>query len=123
MLKKIHSFSIDAAMALLMYYGLYLGNEYAINIFWPTLWVLVFLSFVVWVIFSNKETKVMIKEKRVPKKQWENKYSLLYDTAFSIGLAALGFAWSAAIWWAVQWLARACVEALDQEVREEANSC
>ena len=122
MLKKIQSFSIDAVMVLLMYYGLYLGNEYAINIFWPVLWVFVFLAVLVMVVFSNEETKAKIKEKRVPRESWENKYSLLYDTAFSIGLAALGFAWSAAVWWVVQWLARACVESLDEEVRGDINS-
>ena len=120
MLKKIQSFTIDAVMMVLMYNGLYLGNEYATNVFLPVMWVFVFLSFFVMIMFTNEDTKKMIKKDRKPRKQWENKYSLVYDTTFSLLLAALGFPWSAAVWWIVNWLARACVETLDGELRKEA---
>lgn len=119
MIKKLQSFTIDAAMMLLMYYGLYAGNEYAANAFWPVLWVFVFLSVLIMAAFTNKEVKDKIKETRTPKKEWEYKYSLAYDTMFSLALAALGFAWSAAIWWVVQWLARGCVQSLDEEIKSE----
>ena len=118
-MKRLQSFSIDALMGLLMYYGLYIGNEYATNIFWPVLWVFVFLSIMVMVAFSAEGSVKEIKKDRVPRKGWENKYSLTYDTVFSIALASLGFAWSAGVWWVVSWLARACVESVDSELREK----
>jgi len=119
MFKKLQSFSMDAIMMGLMYYGLYLGNEYATNVFWPVMWVFVFLSIFVMFLFTNEKIKDELKKDRKPRKKWENNYSLAYDTSFSLLLAALGFPWSAATWWIVSWLARVCIENVDSEIRGE----
>jgi len=121
-MKKYNGFIIDAAMMALMYFGLFKSNEYATNLFWPVLWVFVFLSVMIMIIFTNEKTKAEILKDRKPNPKWKAKYSLAYDTVFSLALASLGFAWSAGIWFIVQLFAGSVVNALDDEVRSKSSS-
>ena len=118
-MNKYNGFVIDAAMLALMYFGLFKGNEYATNLFWPVLWVFVLLSFLIMIIISNEKAKAEISQDRKPRPKWKANYSLCYDTVFSLALAALGFAWAAAAWFVVQLLAGGCINALDDELRKK----
>lgn len=120
--KKIECFLIDAAMAALMYYGLYIGNEYAANVFWPVFWLFAFGAFLAVIVFNVDDFKFKIKKTRTPRNKWENGYSLIYDTVFAICLAALGFAWPAVIWWIVQLIARSSIIRLDDEIKKETST-
>lgn len=119
---KLQGYVIDMAMLALMYYGLHLGHEYAANLFWPVLWVFVFLSVFIIIVLNNKDAKAKLKENRKPRNKWENNYSLIYDVIFSMCLASLGFAWSAGVWFIIQLFARSCVQLMDNEIKEESEN-
>ena len=121
-MEKYNGFVIDAAMMALMYFGLFKGNEYASNLFWPVLWVFVVLSLLIMIIFTNEKTKVEVLKDRKPRPKWKVKYSLYYDTVFSLLLAALGFAWAAGVWFIVQLIAGGCVNSFDDELRDKKSS-
>ena len=116
-MNKIKFIFIDGAMVALMYYGLFKGNEYAANVFWPVFWVFVFFSFLVMIVFSNEKTKKEIIKDRKPNPIWKEKYSFIYDLLFSLSLAALGFHWSGAVWFIVSIFAGSLIKCADKEIR------
>jgi len=118
-MNKVKFIFIDGAMAALMYYGLFKGNEYAANVFWPVFWVFVFFSLLVMIVFGNEKTKKEIMKDRKPNPIWKEKYSFTYDLLFSLSLAALGFHWSGAVWFIVSIFAGSLIKSADREVRGE----
>ena len=112
-------FMMDMSMLALMWYGLFYGNQYASNLFFPIVWVFIVLAIFVVIIFNNEESKEKVKADRKPRSEWMVKYSFGYDAVFAACLAVSGFQWTAAIWWFVMLIAMGSVESLDKEIREE----
>lgn len=122
MKKTLNTLAGDGVMAALLFFGEFQGNEYASNVFWPIFWVFVLISIAGLFAFHNEDFKSKFKEDRTPTSTLMIRFSFLYDTVFSLCLAALGFAWSAGIWWVLQFFNNTALNALDEEIRQQQNN-
>lgn len=119
MLSKVISKLIDIAMASLLYFGLFAGNEYARNIFWATIVVFVVLIVFVLLILLIDDVREKIVETRKPRGKLEYCYSITFDAAFSVALAASGFVVTAALLFLLNGILHLTVNSIDNEIKAE----
>lgn len=121
-MKKLINFSMDCIMIALVYFGLYMQNQYAENILWFLM--IVFGSISVLMIFAscNDEVMAWLKKDRQARGAISRSLSLLTDVTFCLMLASIGFVVLASIWLIIQMFVFSIVNKLDDEVIAENNS-
>lgn len=117
MLSKVISKLVDAAMALLLYFGLFIGNEYAANIFWAAIIVFTLLMVLILIILAVNDTRELMKKDRKPRGAIARRYSITFDLVFSISFAASGFPVTAAAYFLLSGIVHLSINSLDDEIK------
>lgn len=119
MLSKLISKLVDAAMVALMYFGLFIGNEYAANIFWAAIIVFTLLMVLILIILAVNDGRELIKKDRKPRGALAKGYSITFDLVFSIAFAASGFPVTAAAYFLLSGIVHLSINSIDNEIKTE----
>ena len=118
MIKFLTSRLLEVALVAVIYFGAYLGNEYAQNILMPYVWVAIVLSFCVLVALSNDKTKADFMKDRKPRSQLAKSYSLIYDCSIAFALCAFGYQFTGVIWFFVMLFVWCLISGEDKKIME-----
>lgn len=118
MLSKLIPKLTDVAMVALMYFGLFVGNEYAANVFWAAIIVFTLLMVLILIILAVSDAREMMKKDRNPRSELSRRYSITFDLLFSIAFAASGFPVTAAAYFILSGVLHLSINSLDDEINE-----
>jgi len=120
MIKTLTSRFLEIALVLLIYFGAYLGNEYAQNILMPYVWITITLSVFVLISLSSEKAKADFMKERKPRSQIAKSYSLIYDCGIAFALCAFDYQFTGVVWFFVRWFVWCLISSEDKKLQEKA---
>lgn len=120
MIKFLTRRFLEIALVALIYFGAFLGNDYAKNILMPYTWVTIVLSFLVLAALSNDETKADFMKDRKPRSTIAKSYALIYDCGIAFALCSFGYQFTGVTWFLVMFLVWCLISSEDKKLQEKA---
>lgn len=99
MVKCLKQAAIEAFIALVCYFALVDGNEYAINLLMPVIWCFSLLSIIgAFLITNNEEFRVKLSKDLKVKSGAGKIYSFVFDASIALSLIAFGYVFTGIAW-------------------------